>query len=166
MLSRKWHRSQSGAKHLKHKTILWFAPLSICEAFSYLFTFSVKSNKNSIIEDWYFGKTFLENYWTETFTYYKLIFTFPHLHRRLCRGCQSRDKHVFSPENHNNKTHAFSSIYSNIFVCISLTHSLTGTPPGKFPIKVKVDNKANHVVNQLIRGEGHPKGCLESRLII
>ena len=29
---------------------------------------------------------------------------------------------------------------------------------------VKVDIKSNHVVNQLIRGEGHPKGCLESRL--
>ena len=34
-----------------------------------------------------------------------------------------------------------------------------------FPITVKVDIKANHVVNQLIRGEGHPGGCLKSRTI-
>ena len=38
-----------------------------------------------------------------------------------------------------------------------------GTEGKDQSIKVKVDIKANHEVNQLIRGEGHLGGCLESR---
>ena len=52
-------------------------------------------------------------------------------------------------------------------LALSILHLCVEFPPLVTPplqLKVKVDIEANHVVNQLIRGEGHPIGCLESRV--